>query len=213
MDVAGILIIGVLAAVVVVSLTGRRESAKRARLLRGTGFGFMGFFVGVFGAFIVAETINDPGGWKGAGLVASWLVPLVILALMAWLRPNLAGWILIPLVAIVVGLSIWFAIDPVGWRSFENRNGPVRVVLTFALSAPLALWGLRQTMQAALSLLILGVLPAVIAAFAGRGGMASLAVASFAPIVTGVLYLSAAYQDRRQPPPGEVASPANPRAA
>ena len=213
MNMVGILIIGVLVVLVVVMLARFRELSQRGRFLRWTGFWLMALFAVIFGVFIAAETVNDPGGWKAVGLVALWLVPLVALCLVAWLRSNWAGWILVPLVGVAVGVSIWFALDPVAWRSFENQNGPVRVVMIFVLSGPLALWGLRRAMQAGAMLVIIGVLPMLIAGAVGRGGMSSLAVASFAPLVTGLLYLSAAYLDRQVPPPGEVASPANPKAA
>jgi hypothetical protein len=33
-------------------------------------------------------------------------------------------------------MSIWFAVNPQAWRSFEDRHGPIRAVITFVLAAP-----------------------------------------------------------------------------
>ncbi len=132
--------------------------------------------------------------------MALWSVPLAVVRLLAWFRPDAAGWVFTPLVAVMVGLSIWSAVDPNGWRSVENHNGPVQAVIVFALATALALWGLRRTLQASVMLLVVGVVPVVIST-TGHNGLASLAAASSAPVITGLLYLASAYVDRRRPPP------------
>jgi len=38
----------------------------------------------------------------------------------------------------VIGVSVWFALDPEAWRSFEDRHGPIRAVLNFVLVAAIA---------------------------------------------------------------------------
>lgn len=199
MDMFVGLVVVVLVVLGVAYFARHREPTVRARFLRRAGFGLMALFGGFFGLFLVGETLSDPGGWKGVGLVALWAVPLALMCLLAWFRPDTAGWVFAPLVAVVVGLSISFAVDPSGWRSFENQHGPVRAVIVFALAAALALWGLRRTLQAGVLLLVVGMVPMVISS-TGHDGMASLAVAGSPPLMAGLLYVASVYVDRRQPP-------------
>lgn len=212
MDLGGGLIVVVVVVLAVVYFARHRDDTLRARFLRRAGFGLMVLFGGFFALFLVGESLSDPGGWKGAGLVALWAVPLALVCLLAWFRSGTAGWVFAPLVAVSVGLSIWFAVDPSGWRSFEDHNGPVRTVIVFALAAALALWGLRRTMQAGVLLLLVGVLPIVISSI-GHDGMASLAAASSAPVITGLLYVASACLDRRRPPPLADSPSEHPRTA
>lgn len=57
------------------------------------------------GAFTVGETFADPGGWKAAGLVASWAVPLLVLAMLAWYRPGWAAPACVVLTVALIGVS------------------------------------------------------------------------------------------------------------
>lgn len=201
----GALVLVVLLVLVVVYFARHREAAFRVRFLRRAGFGLMALFTGVFGLFLVGETLSDPGGWEGVGIVGLSIVPLALLCFLAWFRSKAAGWVFTAMVAAVVAMSVSFAIDPSGWRAFENEHGPVRAVVVFVLAAALALWGLRRTARAAVMLLVVGILPILITGV-GRGGFASLAAASFAPVVAGLLYLASAHLDRRHMPPATTAS-------
>ena len=96
-----------------------------------------------FGAFIIGDTFTDPGGWKAAGLVAAWAVPLAGLTALSWFCPGWAAYVFAVLSAAVIGVSIWFALDPQAWRSFENQHGPIRAVITFILVAAMAVLGLQ----------------------------------------------------------------------
>ena len=212
MNFAGVLIVGVLVALAAFFFARHGNPVRRARILRRTGFTLMVLNVAFFGTFLTGDTFSDPGGWRAIGLIAIWLIPMVALGLLAWLYPDRTGWLLAAVVAVVIGLSIWFAIDPAAWRAVENRNGPIRAVIVFVVSAILALWGLRRTMRAGVLLVIVGFLPILLSSF-GRGGIASVAVAGTVPFLTGVLYVAAGYLDRRQPPPAEVVSPQNPAKA
>lgn len=212
MAVGVVLIIVVLVVVVVGYFARHQAPPLRARFLRRVGFAVMVLFGGFFGLFLIGETLSDPGGWKGIGLVALWAVPLAIVCLLAWLRPDAAGWLFAFLTAAVIGLSIWSAVDPTGWRSLENHSGPIRAVAVFTLAAALAVWGLRRTAQAGVMLVVIGVLPVLISSTV-HNGMASLAAASSAPVVTGLLYLASVYVDRRQPPSLASGSSERPEAA
>lgn len=188
----------VILALVVVARHGDR--ARRARFLRRAGFALMAVSSGFLGLFIVGETMSDPGGWKGLGLVSLWGAPLVVGAVMVWHRPDRALRVLAGLIAAAIGLSVWFAVNPGGWRSFEDRHGPVRTLTTFALAAIVALLGLKRTAVAGLMLLVLGLVPVLVSSL-GHGALSSLAAASSVPVGTGVLYLLSAAVARGMPPP------------
>ena len=212
MEVAQVLIFSLLVVLPIAAFAHHREPSRRARFPRRVGFWFTTVCIVLFGLFLTGETLSDPGGWKGIGLVAMWLVPLAALCVATWLNPNRASWFLDPLVVAVVGLSVWFAADPQAWRAFENQNGPVRVVVILVLCAPLAIWGLRRTMQASVALLVIGLVPIVIAGATEPGGLSSLAVVSYPPLITGLLYLVAAYEERRRRGPALAVSGHDPKA-
>jgi hypothetical protein len=166
----------------------------RARFLKWAGFTLMALSTVFAGAFIVGETFTDPGGGKAAGLVAAWAVPLLVLAALAWYRPGWAVRVLAVLTAAVIGMSVWFAVSPRG-------KGPTEAVLTFALAAAIALLGLKRTATAGVLLLVVGIVPVAVSSLVrGHGGFGSLAAVSFAPVVTGVLYLLSALMTGRPAP-------------
>jgi hypothetical protein len=181
-----ILLIVIVAAML---LARQPDPAKRARILRRAGFGVMAFVTGLFGLFVVGDTFTDPGGWKAVGLVAAWALPLAALAALAWYRPGWAARLFAVLVAAVVGVSVWFAVNPEGWRALEDRHGPIRAIISFVLTAALALLGLQRTAVAGVLLLVLGVVPVLVSSLGTPLGFASLAVVSSAPVIAGVLYL------------------------
>lgn len=176
-----------------------------ARFLKWAGFTLMALFTVIAGAFIVGETVTDPGGWKAAGLVAAWAVPLLALAALAWYRPSWAVPVFAVLTAAVIGVSIWFAVSPRG-------KGPAEAVLTFTLAAAIALLGLKRTAAAGVLLLVVGIVPVAVSSLArGHGAFGSLAAVSLAPVVTGALYLLSALMTGRPAPsaradtgPGEL---------
>lgn len=200
---AGFLVLSVVTALVAVGFKRHPEPAERARFLRRLGFDVMAVCSTFAGLFIVGETLSDPGGWEGVGLLALWVVPLVAVAAVGWFLPAVAAKLFPALVAVVVGLSVWFAIDPDAWRSFEDGNGPVRAIATFALASALGLYGLRRTGAAGVMLLVVGLVPVALGSFGG-GGMSSLAAASTAPVLTGVLYV---WSTRSNPPPAPRSAP------
>jgi len=155
----------------------------------------------------VGDTFADPGGWKAARLVAAWAVPWAGLAALSWLRPGWAIYVFAVLTAVVIGVSIWFALNPQGWRSFEDRHGPIRAVITFVLVAAIALLGLKRTAAAGVLLLALGLVPVAVSSLGSFLGFASLSIVSAAPVITGVLYLVSAHLARTATASGEPASP------
>jgi hypothetical protein len=131
------------------------------------------------------------------------------------LRPGWAIYVFAVLTAAVIGVSIWFALNPEGWRSFEDRHGPIRAVITFVLVTAIALLGLKRTAAAGILLLAAGIIPVAVSSLGSFLGFASLSIVSAAPVITGVLYLVSAHlAGRPAPPAGMGAGPAElPKAA
>ncbi len=179
-------------ALLIVGVVSQPDSAKRAAVLRRAGFGLMALFTFLFALFLIGETFTDPGGWKAAGLVAAWAVPLAGLAALAWLRPGGAVYVFTLLTAAVTGVSVWFALDPQGWRSFENQHGPIRAIITFVLVTAIAVLGRKRTAAAGVLLLAAGIIPVAVSSLGSFQGFASLSVVSVVPVITGVLYLVSA---------------------
>lgn len=182
-------VVAVILILAVVLVVRQRGPVQRARILKRVGFGVMAVVTAFFGLFVVGETFTDPGGWKALGLVAAWALPLMLLAAVAWYRPDRAVRLFAVLIAAVIGVSVWFAMDPEGWRAFEDRHGPIRAIISFVLAATLALLGLKRTAVAGVLLLVLGVVPVVVSSLGSPLGFASLAVVSSAPFIAGILYL------------------------
>jgi hypothetical protein len=178
--------------VVGVELARHPERAQRARILRRAGFGLMVVFSSFFAAFVVGETFSDPGGWNAAALVVAWALPLLAFVALCWYRPALAVVVGSALVAGVVGMSAWFAASPHGWQAFENRNGPVRTIVVFVLSAGVAVLGLKRTSIAGVMLLVLGAVPWLVSSLGSDVGLATLGVASSPACIAGALYLASA---------------------
>jgi hypothetical protein len=165
-----------------------------ARFLKWAGFTVMALSALIAAIFIVGETFAGPGGWKAAGLVAAWVVPLAALAALAWYRPGWAVPVFALLTAAVIGVSIWLAVSPRG-------KGPTDAILTFALTAAIAVLGLKRTGVAGVLLLIAGIVPFAVSSLVSGHGVGSLAAVSAAPIVTGLLYLlSASIKGSRRAP-------------
>ena len=190
--ILGFPIFVVIAVTSVVLLLRQRDPARRGTILKRAGFTVAAVFTFFFGAFVVGETFDDPGGWEALGLVAAWAVPLVALALVAWFRPNVAVWVFAILTAALIGVAILFALNQDGWHAFEDRNGPIRGVAAFTVSAGAALMGLKRTREAGVTLVVLCLVPVVIASIGGTAGVVSLAVMSSPALITGVLYLLSA---------------------
>lgn len=155
-----------------------------ARFLKLAGFAMMALSTCIAAIFIIGEIFTDPGGWKAAGLIAAWAVPLVVLAALAWFRP---GWA-VPVCAVLTGalivIDIWFTVSPRGKR-------PTEAILTFALAAMIAVLGLKRAGVAGALLLVVGIAPLAVSSL-GRGSSSSLLAVSVAPILSGALYLLSA---------------------
>lgn len=181
---------------------GRRGNAARtARWLRRSGFGLMAAVALISSAFLVGETFEDPGGPAAVGWTASWLAPLAALIALAWKHPPRALPVFVTLAGIVVGLTLWAALQPGAWRGFEDGHGPVRTVIVLVLAAAIAVYGLHLPRAAGVLLLCIGVVPLALSSLAEHLASGSLVVAATPASLTGVLYLAAAQLD---PATGQV---------
>jgi hypothetical protein len=172
------------------------DRSVRARALVWTAAAIMAAFTVLAGLFVSGYALADPGGPEGIMLVLSWAVALAVLAVLAWLRPTWATPVLALLTALLVVAGIWFALDSVSWREFENANGPVRAVAVLVLAFPAAVLGLKRTAAAGWLLLALGLGPIAFSALGNLAGVVSLSAVSVIPLITGLLYLVAARMTR-----------------
>jgi hypothetical protein len=175
-----------------------------AGVLRYVAFSLMVLFTVVGSLFTAAYALDDPGGWRGALLVAGWLVPLTVLAVVAWRWPARAVPALAVATCAVVLLHGWAFIAGSEWGAVEDRIGPIRAVAAFSVAGPLAVLGLRRAAAAGWSMLALGLLPAVVSARVGPGSSPVFLVAG-AVTVAGLLYLLSSRFDR--PPSGSRPTP------
>ena len=183
--------------VVVLVLRRGDRDPQPARLVQMTALGLAGVVGVLVGLFILGETFTDPGGWAAVGLAATWVVPLVVLSLLAWFRPGPATWVLGELAGAVVGLGLWYAVDPEAWRSFEDDVGPVRGIAAFALLLPMAALGRTRPLAAGVLLLAASVVPPVLAALGAGGAMASVVAVSTPGALVGALLLVAGLLQRQ----------------
>jgi hypothetical protein len=203
----------VLAVLLVVAFRRHHDAPGRARAVRRIAFGFMALYVVLAGLFIAGETFSDPGGWAAVGWVASWLVPMVGLSLLAWFRPDGARIPLTVLTGATVALAVWYAFESHAWRTFENAHGPVRGIAVFALGAALAVYGYRRPRLGGMLLLVATAVPVAMAMLASGGfGMASLGALALPAMITGALFVWSSAISGSAPPP-DAPGPAPPPAA
>lgn len=204
----------VFGALMAVPLVAHREPARRALALRRAALGWTVVFAVVAGMFIVGETFTDPGGAEAVWLIASWLVPMVGLSLLAWFRPRAAFPVLSVLLVVGLVVSAW---TEIGLEDFREDQGPLDAISLFAVSiVPLGVLGWHRPSISGVLLLVAAVLPTVFLQIgstvplgASLGG--STAAATVPGCVAGLLYLLAAWFERRAAPPA-AAPPGQPDA-
>lgn len=205
MDV-GVLILSVFVVGAVLFFARVRNPLRRAQFLKRAGMGLMAFGGGFLLLFVVGETFSDPGGWKAVGLVGIWLVPLVVLCAIAWLRPTWGVPILTALTAAAVALIAWRALDE-RIRDLEDRIGPFTTIAIMAVAVAVTALGHTRTRAAGVMLLAIGAAPFLAWAFVGPGGgPVSLGtvylIVSSPMFVTGSLYVLSDIVGKRATPPG-----------
>lgn len=186
--------------------------ARRPGFFRTAGLVLMAVFVLLAGMWIAGEAFAEPGGPAAVGLIASWLVPLLLLVTLALVRPAWALPVLTVLTGLILLLHVWFVIDPRAWRSFEDDIGPVRAVAGFVVVAALAALGWHRPAPAGWLLLAIGVLPVVLLLLeTGRFAVASWAVVGAPGVAAGILYLLAAHAASADTAPARTVGATTPR--
>jgi hypothetical protein len=160
-----------------------------------TAFGLIALIALFGGAFLIGETLMDPGGAPAVALAVSWTVVTLALTVYAIWRPDPATRLLAVLAILV---AVFIVVDLVFHVVPRDEIGPVGAASALAVAIGLGFLGLRRPAPAGRLLLLVGV------ASVGAGGSGvALAVLVFA--VSG-LYLLATWADTQRPdhrhPPG-----------
>jgi len=183
-----------LAIVVTFAISFRRVSdrAKQASILTWVGFSLVVAFVAFVVLFLTGETVSDPGGWKAVGLIAAWLLPLVGLSLVAFYRPSVAISVLAVAILVPIALGLWAMVGFEGWRGWQDRVGPVSLVLVVVIGAALAVAGLSRPRAAGLLMVVVSVVPVALALLGSGsewGFPLSLGLTTAPVLICGLLYL------------------------
>jgi hypothetical protein len=191
---------------------------RAAHIITNVAFGLMVAFVVLGSLFVAGYAFDDPGGWAAVGLVALWLVPMLVLVGVAARWPSVAVWVMAGALVLFAAYSIWYALDTQWWRDVMDDVGPVLGISTFVLALPLAVLGLHRQLTAGLLLVAAAVIPYVaflvsVSDEPWRGIADSLTTSSTVsclPVFTvGVLFLVAGFLGRLgSPAPPETPPPA-----
>ena len=162
--------------------------------LKVAAFTVMAVFVGFVALMVIGETLVDPGGWKAVGITAAWLGPLVLLCLMARAWPDLALPVLAVAVCVPVGFGVLQLLDYERWQAWEDRTGPVSLMLIVVVAAALAVEGLTHPAAAGALTVTIVVAPTVLAMIGAGDGWVrplSISVLLMPVLASGVLFLLA----------------------
>ena len=134
-----------------------------SKVLTYVAFSLMALFGLLGGAFVLGEIFTDPGGWTAVWVSALWVVPLLGLSLLALLRPETAGPVLVAVTAVV---ALFTLADSLVGLIPRDDWGPVAAILVFALGVTLAFLGLHRALLAG-SLMVGIALTQLVATLAG----------------------------------------------
>jgi hypothetical protein len=154
----------------------------------------MAAFAGFVAMMLVGYTVTDVGGWQAVGLVALVLVPVALLCLLASWRPALAVPVLAVATLAPVAWGVMQLLDYERWSAWEDRHGPISLVLVVAVGAALAVLGLSRPTEAGVMMLTV-VLAPVLLEVLGAGSEwprpLSIALVFFPVLVSGSLFVVA----------------------
>lgn len=187
-------------------MTGLRQRLAQisttAPTLAWVAFAITLSFMALATLMIVGYTLTDPGGWRGLGLTAAWVVPTAALTVLGFYRPSAGLWALAVATTVPVGFGVWALLDYEAARGWEDRNGPVSLVLLLVVALPLVVTGLSRPGPAGALLTTATALPwllAMVGAGSEWGVAFSIGLVSAPFLTAGVLDLLAA---RPRPPSG-----------
>lgn len=135
------------------------------------------------------------------GLIASWFIPLVAIAVLAWFKPSWGIPILAALTAAAIALMGWRAIDE---GELEDRIGPFTTIAIIAVSVAATALGHTRTRAAGIMLPAMGLAPFLFWGIANTEAHLQTAymLVSSPMVVTGLLFLLSDRAARRATPPG-----------
>jgi hypothetical protein len=172
-----------------------RHREDRERALKGAALLLAGMYAGFFGLFAIGETFTDPGGWVAVGATTAWLVPLVVLSVLAWHRPGWSAPVLAGLLFALVGVYVWSVVTPDVWSTFEDTTCPIRALIGLVLTVPTAVLGWRRPLVAGVMLIVLPALPTLLLLINAARGLGEegwpIAVVTAPAGIIGVLHLTA----------------------
>jgi hypothetical protein len=172
------------------TLVRQKERARRVQRLRRIAFVTAIFYAVIGTIFIIGETVTDPGGMKAVGLIALWSVPMLLVAALSWFVPRPMPTVMTVLVALSVGMNLWYLSDAKSWHQFENTNGPIRAVVLFALCVALGVYGYRRPGVAGVLLLVAALTSDLIANFSSHHqGHVSIDIVTAPAVMMGICYL------------------------
>ena len=158
------------------------------------GFSIMAAFGGFVVLMLAGESIQDPGGWRSVGLIGSWLVPLIVLCLLGYYRPEIGLPVLAVAALAPVAFGVLLLLDYDRWREFEDSVGPVSLVLSLVVDIGLACAGLHRPWAAGWLMLAVTIVPLMLAVIgAGEDWRRALTigVALLPMVLSGALFVVA----------------------
>lgn len=175
-----------------------KDPVKRSAFTKKFAFGLFAVYA-VFGAlFLAAETIADPGGLKGFAMVAAWFAPSAIAGVIAWKQMPGTRAMAYILVTLSLAASSTLMLNPEAISNYMDRNGPILLVISFAVSIPLGLWAWHNPRLGGWLLIISSFGPRIFAAIGSGNGRDAMSVAlsvTTAPVaVAGALFVYSAIQ-------------------
>lgn len=159
-------------------------SRRRRSLLIGFAFALIGVPLAFFVLMLVGESISDLGPGVALAMLGPWALAAIAYLTLAWIRPDLTLRLVGMLAVIPIGLALWSATDPVAFGAWQDRVGPMNLIVSQFLIAAAAMAGLRRPRGA-------GVLVVVVAGVTAAPPLASFPREAFGGLVIASLSLPA----------------------
>lgn len=125
---------------------------RAGRMTGRLAFGIAVVLAAFGSLFVAGYAFEDPDKWAAVGQVASYLVPMLVLAVVVRLWPSLSVRVMAAALALLAGSWLWYVIDVEAWTSLMDHVGPILGVAMLVLILPLGMLGLRRPLAAGLML-------------------------------------------------------------
>ena len=167
-----------------------------ALIVRNVAFFAMVGFALLEVLFISGEYLTDPGGVQAAVGTVGLIGTILGISGWAWFSPDTAKYYLWVSVAVIAGVSLWWALAPRFVMDVMDERGPLVPVAAIIAAVPIVFWGRRDwsyTRQAGLALVLVALLPIVGVAASpedvARGVLGAVAIMTGPYAVGGLFYL------------------------